>query len=43
MLESISSEPKALLDDFEGASEEEEEAAALVVCTIAGAGSADVF
>jgi hypothetical protein len=29
MLESISSEPKALLDDFEGAAEEKEEAARL--------------
>jgi hypothetical protein len=43
MLESISSEPNSLLDDFEGASEEEEEAAALVVSTIAGASSTDVF
>jgi hypothetical protein len=31
------------LDDFEGALEGEEEAAAIVVCTIAGAGSTDVF
>jgi hypothetical protein len=40
---SISSEPNSLSDDFEGPSEEEEEAAALVVSTIAGAGSTDVF
>jgi hypothetical protein len=40
---SISSELNSALDDFEGPSDEEEEAAALVVGTIAGAGSTDVF
>jgi hypothetical protein len=40
---SISSEPNSLLDDIEGPSEEREEATALVVSTVAGASSTDVF